>query len=497
MNNSNTPKATRKEWFGLAVIALPCMLYSMDLTVLNLAVPKLTADLNPSSAQLLWIVDIYGFLLAGFLVTMGTLGDRIGRRKLLMIGAAAFGLASVLASLSDSAEILILARAILGIAGATLAPSTLSLISNMFRDEKERTTAIAVWITSFSLGGAIGPVIGGVMLEHYWWGSAFLVAIPVMVLLLITGPILLPEFKDPGAGKIDMVSAVLSLAMVLAIIYGVKNLSIEGFGWLPLASTIMGLLLGVLFIRRQKHLKSPFIDLKMFSIPAFSSSLIIYLLSTFILFGMFFFIAQFLQLVLDLSPLTAGLWTLPSFLGFIVGSMATPGLSKKFSPVYIVFTGLLVASVGFGLLTQVGPSNGLVLVVAALAIFSLGIAPVFTLATDMVVGSAPPEQAGAAASLSETSSELGGALGIAILGSIGALIFKSNMADSHGIDTLGAAVTEASVLAPEFGTKLLSSAQRAFTQGMKTVSVICTCIAVFLAITVWIYRKKIIFQDNE
>ncbi len=491
MKGSNSLKATKKEWFGLAVIALPCMLYSMDLTVLNLAVPKLTADLNPSGTQLLWIVDIYGFLLAGFLITMGTLGDHIGRRKLLLIGAVAFGLASVLAAFSSSAEILILARAILGIAGATLAPSTLSLISNMFRDEKERTTAIAVWITSFSLGGAVGPVIGGIMLEHYWWGSVFLIAIPIMVLLLIAGPALLPEFKNSNAGKTDLVSALLSLAMVLAIIYGVKNISVEGFSWLPLLSIVLGLLLGVLFIRRQHYLKNPFIDLRMFRVPVFSSSLIIYLLSTFILFGMFFFIAQFLQLVLNLSPLAAGLWMLPSFAGFIVGSMATPILSKRFSPVNIVFTGLLIAAVGFGLLTQLRPDNGLVLVVTALGIFSLGIAPVFTLATDMVVGSAPPEQAGAAASLSETSSELGGALGIAILGSIGALIFKKNMTHMSEIDTLGAAVTEAGVLAPDRGTSLLNTAQVAFTQGMKTVSAICLAISIVLAALVYIFRKKI------
>ena len=489
---TNTLKATKKEWFGLAVIALPCMLYSMDLTVLNLAVPKLTVDLNPSGTQLLWIVDIYGFLLAGFLITMGTLGDRIGRRKLLMIGAAAFGLASVLAAFSSSAELLILARAILGVAGATLAPSTLSLISNMFRDEKERTTAIAVWITAFSLGGAVGPVVGGIMLEHYWWGSVFLIAIPVMVLLLIVGPILLPEFKDPDAGKIDIVSAALSLAMIIAIIYGIKTLSIEGFSWPPLASTIIGVSFGLIFIKRQKHLKSPFIDLHMFRIPAFSSSLIIYMFSTFILFGTFFFIAQFLQLVLGLSPLVAGLWTLPSFAGFIIGSMTTPGLSKKFKVPHIVFTGLLIAAIGFGLVSQIGHNNGLVIVVSALAIFSLGIAPVFTLATDMVVGSAPPEQAGSAASLSETSSELGGALGIAILGSIGTLIFKKHMTDANGIDTLGAAASEAGILPPELGSHLLNRAQLAFVEGMKTTAIICMCIAILLATIVWIYRKKII-----
>ena len=204
---ATAPKATRRDWLGLAVIALPCLLYSMDLTVLNLAIPQLSVDLKPSAAQLLWIVDIYGFMVAGSLITMGTLGDRIGRRKLLLIGAAAFGLASVLAAFSTSAEMLIATRALLGIAGATLAPSTLSLIRNMFLDPKERSFAIGIWIASFSAGGAIGPLVGGLLLEHYWWGSVFLVGVPVMILLLMLGPFLLPEFKAPNAGRVDLASA--------------------------------------------------------------------------------------------------------------------------------------------------------------------------------------------------------------------------------------------------------------------------------------------------
>src|SRR5688572_30798480 len=223
MNAANPPpRATRREWIGLAVIALPCLLYAMDLTVLFLAVPSLSADLNPSSTQLLWITDIYGFMVAGLLITMGTLGDRIGRRKLLLMGAAFFGAASVLAAFSNSAEMLILTRAILGIAGATVAPSTLSLIRNMFLDERQRTFAIGIWISGYSVGGAIGPLVGGVMLQYFWWGSVFLLAVPVMVLLLVLGPVLLPEFKDPNAGRMDINSALLSLAAVLPIIYGLK-----------------------------------------------------------------------------------------------------------------------------------------------------------------------------------------------------------------------------------------------------------------------------------
>src|SRR3990170_1904108 len=198
------PRAGRREWVGLAVIALACVLYVMDLTVLHLAVPAVSRDLRPSSAQLLWIIDIYGFLVAGSLITMGTLGDRIGRRRLLMIGAAAFGVASILAALSTSAEMLIATRALLGIAGATLAPSTLSLIRNMFLDPRQRTVAIGVWVTSYAVGGAIGPLLGGVMLEFFWWGSVFLLAVPVMGLLLVLGPVLLPEFRDPQSSRLDL-----------------------------------------------------------------------------------------------------------------------------------------------------------------------------------------------------------------------------------------------------------------------------------------------------
>src|SRR5687768_14911424 len=221
-------KAGRKEWIGLAVIALPCLLYSMDLTVLHLAVPQLSAQLKPTSAQLLWIIDIYGFLVAGSLITMGTLGDRIGRRRLLLIGAAAFGAASVLAAFSTSAEMLIATRALLGIAGATVAPSTMSLIRNMFHDPKEFTTAIAVWIAAYSAGAALGPIIGGVLLEFFWWGSVFLISVPMMVLVLALGPILLPEYRDPAAGRPDVFSAVLSLAAVLCAIFGLKQVAQDG-----------------------------------------------------------------------------------------------------------------------------------------------------------------------------------------------------------------------------------------------------------------------------
>ncbi|MGH3682789.1 MAG: MFS transporter, partial [Natronosporangium sp.] len=429
MTAVTAPRAGRREWIALAVLALPCLLVAMDLTVLNLAVPKLSADLQPSSSQLLWIVDIYGFLIAGSLITMGTLGDRIGRRRLLLFGAAAFGFASVLAAFSTSAEMLIATRALLGVAGATLAPSTLSLIRTMFQDPRQRTVAIGVWVTSFSVGGALGPLFGGVLLEFFWWGSVFLLAVPVMALLLVLGPLLLPEYRDPQAGRLDLVSAALSLLSVLAVIYGLKQLAEHGLGWPPVLFILAGLAVGGVFVRRQQTLADPFVDLRLFRVPAFSASLATNMLSFFVAFGAFLFIAQYLQLVRGLSPLEAGLWTVPSSGGFIVGSMLAPVFVRRVQPAYVVGAGLTLAAAGFGLLTQAG-MDSLVVVVTASVVFSMGLAPVFTLAADLVVGTAPPERAGAAAALSETSTEFGGALGIAILGSIGTAVYRGAMADT-------------------------------------------------------------------
>jgi MFS transporter, DHA2 family, multidrug resistance protein len=349
---SEAPRARRREWIGLAVIALPCLLYSMDLTVLELAVPKLSADLKPTSSQLLWILDIYGFLLAGFLITMGTVGDRIGRRRLLLIGAAAFGAASVLAAFSTSSEMLIATRALLGIAGATLAPSTLALIRNMFLDQAQRTFAIGVWATSFSAGAAIGPLAGGLLLEFFWWGSVFLLAVPVMALLLVLGPVLLPESRDTEAGRVDLLSAALSLISLLAVIYGLKQIAQEGMGWPPLLSILVGLVFGAIFVRRQRGLTEPLIELRLFQAPAFGASLATFALSIFVIAGIFLFIVQYLQLVFGLSPLVAGLWTVPSS-GLIAGSLLAPLVVRWVRPAFVMAGGLVLSAVGFGMLTQV------------------------------------------------------------------------------------------------------------------------------------------------
>jgi DHA2 family multidrug resistance protein-like MFS transporter len=493
-------RAGRREWIGLGVIALPCLLYSMDLTVLNLAVPSMTADLQPTSTELLWIVDIYGFLVAGGLITMGTLGDRIGRRRLLLIGAGAFGIASVLAAFATSARMLIAARAVLGIAGATLAPSTLSLIRNMFHDPRQRTVAVGVWVTSYSAGAAIGPPLGGILLQHFWWGSVFLVGVPVMILLLALGPVLLPEFRDPLARRLDVASAALSLAAVLTATYGLKHVALDGLGS-PLIYLVAGLIMAVAFLRRQSRLEDPLIDLGLFRRPGFSASLVAYMLVTFVAFGSFFFIAQYLQLVLGMEPLRAGLWTMPFAAAFIVGSMLTPMLARRFRPADVMAGGLLVSAVGFGILTQVGGTSGPGMVVVGFVVYSLGLSPVFTLANDIIIGQAPPERAGAAAGISETSSELGGALGIAVLGSIGTVVYRRALSDgvpgvpSVAVDgataTLGAAVATAHGLPEAVAASLLRHAREAFTHSLELAAAISVAVVLVTAAVVLVSLRHL------
>jgi MFS transporter, DHA2 family, multidrug resistance protein len=512
MTANESQKAGRREWVGLAVLALACLVYAMDLTVLNLAVPEISADLRPTSAQLLWIVDIYGFVVAGSLITMGTLGDRIGRRRLLLIGAVFFGAASVLAAFSTSAEMLIATRALLGLAGATIAPSTLSLIRNMFHDPGQRTFAVGVWITAFSLGGAIGPVLGGVLLEFFWWGSVFLLAVPVMSVLLVLGPLLLPEFRDPEAGRPDLLSAALSLVSVLAVIYGLKQIVQDGLGWLPALAILAGLAVGLAFVRRQTKLADPLIDLQLFRVRAFSASLAVYTLAILILFGAFLFIFQYLQLVLDMSPLEAGLWTLPGFVGFIVGSMLAPLIVRYVRPAYVMAAGLVIGAAGFVVLAQVDGDSGVALVVIAMLIFTLGTAPLFTLTNDLIIGSAPPERAGAASGISETGAELGGALSIAILGSIGTAVYRNQVGDGipAGLpseeanvarDTLGGAVAASEELPAPVAAELLDAAREAFIQGMQIAAFSSAVVAALTAVLAAVLLRRVrggsVSQDVE
>jgi MFS transporter, DHA2 family, multidrug resistance protein len=490
---SEVPRATRREWIGLAVLALACLLYVMDLTVLHLAIPALSADLQPTSTELLWIIDVYGFMVAGALVTMGTLGDRIGRRRLLLIGAAAFGAVSVLAAFSTTPEMLIVSRALLGLAGATVAPSTLSLIFHMFRDPKERTLAVGIWIGAFSAGSAVGPVLGGLMLEAFWWGSVFLLALPVMGALLVLGPRVLPEYRDPGAGRLDLCSAAMSVVALLAVVYGLKHLAQDGVSAGALLAIGAGAVVGALWVRRQRRLTDPMIDVALFRIRTFNAALVVNFLAIFVMIGYFLFIGQYLQLVVGMSPLEAGLWSLPGAVAFVVSSQLAPRYLQRVRAAYVVACGLAAAAAGLFLLTTVQVDTGLVAIVAASVVVSLGMGPVFGLTTEMVVGSAPAEKAGAASGISETAAELGGALGIAVLGSVGAAIYRGDVTDglpaavpaeiAHAArDTLGGAITVAARLPEPAATALVDVARDAFVAGLQLTSAVAGVIAAVIAV---------------
>ncbi len=400
-------RAGPREWLGLAVLTLTTLLLALDASVLFLALPHLGADLHPSSTQLLWIMDIYGLMLAGFLVTMGTLGDRIGRRRLLMAGAAAFTAASVIAAYSTSAEMLIATRALLGLAGATMLPSTLALVSTMFRDRRQRGMAIAVWMASFSGGTLIGPVVGGVLLEAFWWGSVFLLGVPVVVLLLVTAPLLLPEYRGPDAGRLDLTSVALSLAAILPIVFGLKELAARGPEWLPVLSIAAGAAVGVVFVRRQRALPNPLLDVGLFADRTFSAALGVLLVGMAALGGGYLFVTQYLQLVAGLSPLQAGMWMVPTAAGEIVGILLTPVIARRVPPSYVVGIGLAISAIGYLVLTQVDVTTGLAVLVAGTIIAFIGTAPMMALSMDLIVASAPQDKAGQAAAMSETSGEFG------------------------------------------------------------------------------------------
>ena len=478
---------------GLSVLALGVLVYVMDLTVLHLAVPRLSADLRPTSAELLWIIDVYGFVVAGLLITMGTLGDRIGRRRLLLIGAASFACVSVLAAFSVTAGMLIASRALMGVAGATLAPSTLSLIFVMFRDSRQRAVAIGVWIAAFSVGSAVGPVLGGVLIEHYWWGSVFLLALPIMALLLLLGPRLLPEYKDPASGKLDLLSAGMSLVAVLAAIFALKETTQDGFGLLPAAALGIGLALGVFFVRRQRMLTHPLIELRLFSFPGFGVALATNAVAIFIVVGYFLFVAQYLQLVIGLSPFQAGLWSLPSAAGFILGATVAPRFIHRIRPAVLIPVCMGVAAAGLAVLTRVGVWGELEVIVVASLLISLALAPVFNVTTELIVGSAPLEKAGTASGISETGSELGGALGLAILGSIGTAVYRSRVASDVPdgtpvevveamMNTLGGAAAIVDRLPDNIGDVLLEVAQESFAQGLRLTAATSALIAIAVAI---------------
>jgi DHA2 family multidrug resistance protein-like MFS transporter len=494
-------KAGMREWIGLAVLALPTLLVSIDVSVVILALPHIGASLQADSTQQLWIVDIYSFLLAGFLVTMGTLGDRVGRRKLLMIGGAGFAVASVLAAFSTSPEMLIVSRALLGIAGATLSPSVMALITNMFRNDAQRGFAISVWLTCFMGGMVVGPLVGGVLIEHFWWGSVFLLGVPVMLLLLATAPFLLPEYKAPQAGRIDLLSVLLSLLTILPAIYGLKEIAKHGADAIAMFALAAGIGFGILFARRQTRLADPLLDITLFANPLFSSAVTGMFMIT-VTGAMMLFINQYLQLVLGLSPLVTGLWTLPGVLGSVVGFLVAPLLAAKVKPSLLIGGGLLLSVVGVVLLGVSVISENIYLLAAGFTIWNIGCAPMVTLAAGIVLSVVPPEKAGSGAAINETFSEFGFALGIAAFGSLGAVLYRSGVADGlvSGLtpaqsaiagDSLAGAVAVVAEVPAAVGEPLLDTARTAFLAGFGVVTVMTGVVLAAVAVLAFVMFRKL------
>ena len=494
------PMAGRREWWGLLVLALPTLLAAMDINVLFLALPHIAADLGASSTEQLWITDIYGFLIAGFLVTMGTLGDRIGRRRVLLIGATAFCILSIIGAYSTSPEMLIIVRALLGVAGATIMPSTLALIMSMFPHPKQMGAAIGVWATAMMAGIALGPTIGGLLLNSFWWGSVFLFAVPIMVLLLATGPKLLPEFKNPAAGKLDPASVLLSLLTILPIIYGLKETVTEGWAAFPVITFVAGVIFGVVFVLRQSRLEHPLLDLRLFGIKAVSGGLTLGLLFAAIQGGTGLLITQYLQIVEGTSALGAALWLLIPAGIMVIGIQLTTPLAQKVRPGVILLVGMVLAAIGMTLLTQVDAVGGLALLIIGASIVFLGGSPIGVLVNQVVMGSSPPERMGNAASLQSTSGELGVALGIAGIGTVATGIYQSSLALPADVpapvaeaaqESIAGAATVAGSQSGGLGEQILTAAQGAFTEALNTSAVICAIAFAALAVLAFVTLRHI------
>ena len=484
------PRTGAKQWWGLAVLVIPSTLLFMMLTILFLAAPNMAADLRPTSAQLLWILDIYGFVMAGFLVAMGVLGDRVGKRRLMVIGAIVFGIVSIAAAMTTSPELMIVWRAILGLGGAMMLPSTLGLIFVLFAEPKARGIAIGVWAGGISAGVALGPLLSGLLLEAFGWEATFLVAVPVMALVAIGAPLLLPEHKDETA-RIDILSALLLVAALLSIIYSIKRFATQE----PVGPTIglLVVLIGLWFVIRQLRSTNPLLDVRLFANRTVSGALAVFLLSAAALGGVYSLFTQYLQQVQGLSPMQAGLSIIPAAAVLIVVSTLSPMFARKFRPGNVIAIGLLTQVVGYALFTQLDAGTGLALVIASFVITYPGVAPAMALTTDLVVSSVPPEKAGGASGLATTVNDLGISLGVAVIGSIGIATYRSQITDTlpdgvppeaaaaatSGID---GALAAASQLPDAVGASLAIAAQQAFTSGMNIAGLVSAVIAALAAL---------------
>ncbi|PWC04456.1 MFS transporter [Agromyces badenianii] len=485
------PRAPRRAWVALAVLMLPVLLVSVDNTVLSFALPAISRDLAPSAAQQLWIIDAYPLVLAGLLVAMGSAGDRFGRRRMLLIGSVGFALLSIVAAFAPTAEALIASRAALGFFGAMLMPSTLSLLRTVFVEREQRRLAIAVWASGFAAGSALGPLVGGLLLEHFHWGSVFLLAVPVLVPMLVLVPLLIPESRDPAPGRIDVPSTLLSLAAMVPVVFGIKSLATDGISGFGIPAIVVGLFCGFWFVRRQLKSRSPMLDVRLFRQGSFGGAVLVNLFSVIALVGFLYFVSQHLQLIAGLTPVAAGLALLPGLVAMIIAGLVVVPIARRVRPRVLVPVALLLSAGGYAIIAFFATPDSIAPVVVAFVLLGVGIGAAETVSNELILSSAAPEKAGAASAVSETAYELGAVLGTAVLGSILAAHYRaaielpaalSAAQASAASETLAGAATVAERLPGSIGEQLAASAALAFDEGVVITSLIGVALMVAAAI---------------
>jgi DHA2 family multidrug resistance protein-like MFS transporter len=526
---NHAPRAPWRDWLALALLMFPVLLVAVDNTALTFALPAIARSLDATGVELLWIVDAYPLVLAGLLVAMGSLGDRIGRRRLLFIGSTGFAAVSAVTAFAPSAEWLIAGRAGLGFFGAMLMPSTLSLIRNIFPEPNRRRLAVAIWAAGFSGGAALGPIFGGWLVEHFWWGAVLLVAVPIILPLLVLGPVLIPESRDPNPGRVDVPSIVLSLLVMVPVVYGIKILATHGPAAEPLAAIGFGLLMGYVFIRRQRHLlppapaqngtapnatapagagtrirTAPLLDISLFGNRVFSTAIIANVLALFSFNGFILFLAQHLQLLEGQSPSESGVAMVPALIATVAAGLLVVPLVKKVRPGFVVAGGLLLSAGGYFLVAFGDHGNGPALLLAALLVLCLGVGAAETISNDLILGAAPAEKSGAAAAISETGYEIGSLLGTAILGSILTASYQGNLRLPAGVaesateeasaqagETLAGAVELAQALPGPLADSVMTAARAAFDSGVHITAAIALVLMAGASVLAAVVLRKV------
>lgn len=434
MTGATAQLSPRRRWAALAVLSSSLLVIVMDMTILNVALPELSADLQPSASEQLWIVDVYSLLLAGLLVPMSALADRWGRKRMLLAGFGVFGGASLLVLAADTPLGVIAVRSLLGVGGAMIMPTTLSLIRSIFTDPAERARALGVWAATSSLGVAVGPIVGGLLLESFSWQAAFLVNVPVMVVAVIAGVLLLPEARDPAPGRWDAVATVLSIAGMIALVWSIKRFAKEGVdaaaAWAALAAAAALL---TWFVRRCLRRPDPLLDVRLFTRRPFTAGTIAALASMFAMAALLLLLSQWLQLVEGHSPLEAGVRLLPLAAGALVVAPLAPALGERIGARTVLAGGVATSAAGFLVLWLAGGDLAYPAVALALVLLGGG-AGSLAIASAIIMSGTPPEKAGNAAAIEETAYDLGNVLGVAILGSVAAAFFRSQLDLGPGLD---------------------------------------------------------------